>query len=335
MNLLITGGTGFFGRALLKYLCSMYDSSNGFPYERVIVLSRDPNSFLERYPQFDRLRWLTFFRADILAPKNLSAAADLGPFYAILHAASDSTDAARMSHTQRFDQILNGTRNLLEFATAQQVKRFLFTSSGGVYGSQPSEISHIEESYLGIPDPLHIGSTYGLAKRMGEHLCTIYAKTSGLEIIIARCFAFVGEDLPLNAHFAIGNFISDALTKPQIEVHGDGSPLRSYMCQTDLAYWLLILLQKGRNGEAYNVGSDEAISIGDLAKRVADVVSPGKPVVIHGAPTADNAQRYRYVPSIAKAKSELGLSLRVSLTDAVRRTALACKKQRHVFGFGY
>ncbi len=321
MNLLITGGTGFFGRALLTHLAALRHAPQGLPYSQVTVLSRDPDTFLKRYPQFADPSWLVFVRGDICNAESLSTVNRFGPFSAILHAAADSTDAAQLSPLQRLDQILTGTRNVLDVALAHQGARFLFVSSGGVYGPQPADISHLEESYLGVPDPLQVGSTYGLAKRMSEHLCALYADAHGLEAVVARCFAFVGKDLPLNAHFAIGNFIGDALTKPQIEVQGNGSPLRSYMCQTDLAHWLMVLLQHGRKGEAYNVGSDQAISIGDLAKLVATVVSPGKPVVIRGAPAADNVQRNRYVPSTAKAQKELGLSLSVSLHDAVRRAA--------------
>jgi dTDP-glucose 4,6-dehydratase len=69
----------------------------------------------------------------------------------------------------------------------------------------------------------------------------------------------VSEDLPTIAHFAIGNCIRDAFEKPEIIVKGNGSPIWSYMYQSDLAHWLLILLQHGTAGDAYNVGSDEAL----------------------------------------------------------------------------
>ena len=140
--------------------------------------------------------------------------------------------------------------------------------------------------------------------------------------MVARCFAFVGPDLPLDVHFAIGNFIRDALTADAITVAGDGTPLRTYLYQSDLAQWLFTLLERGRSGEAYNVGSDEVISIADLAHLVRYILAPEKPVHIIGQPAPGSA-RNRYVPDIHKANQELGLSVSLSLAEAIRRTGAA------------
>jgi len=87
-------------------------------------------------------------------------------------------------------------------------------------------------------------------------------------------------------------------------------PLRTYLDQTDLAHWLFTLLESGRPGEAYNVGSDEVISIAGLAHLVRDVLAPEKPVHILGKPYP-GAARNRYVPDIRKAQQQLGLSVTV------------------------
>jgi dTDP-glucose 4,6-dehydratase len=175
----------------------------------------------------------------------------------------------------------------------------------------------IPESYCGMPDPLSMTSAYGVGKRMAEHLCYQYAHKYGLETVVARCFAFVGRDLPRGAHFAIGNFMRDALERSVVEVNGDGSPVRTYMDQRDLARWLMILITRGRAGEAYNVGSDVEITIEDLANLVRDVLAPHKPVVIKEV-GGIQGHRNRYVPSIRKARQELGLTLEYSLEEAIR-----------------
>ncbi len=127
-------------------------------------------------------------------------------------------------------------------------------------------------------------------------------------------------------HFAIGNFLNAAIHNRPIEIKGDGTPYRSWMYMSDLAAWLWTLLVRGQSHRAYNVGSDEDYSIAAAAKLVAQTLRPdGKggsdlPVHIHGV--ADPLfPANRYVPSIERARQELGLKVRVPLAEAVRRTA--------------
>jgi dTDP-glucose 4,6-dehydratase len=313
--LLLTGGTGFFGRAILRLLASSQDADN--QWQEVVVLARNPRAFLSAYPEFAELPWLRFHQGDILVPGSLPQDAT---FEACFHAATDSTNGPLLQPLERFNQIMDGTRNMLDWALAQNVRRFLLTSSGGVYGVPPAAISYMPETWNGLPDVLNAASAYGVGKRVAEHLCSLYADTHDLEVVIARCYAFVGPDLPLDVHFAIGNFIRDALWAEEIVVNGDGTPLRSYLDQRDLARWLLTLLRHGKAGEAYNVGSDRAISIADLAHLVRDLVSPGKPVRILGKPV-EGAERQRYVPDISKIGRDLGLHPSFSLEESILAAA--------------
>jgi dTDP-glucose 4,6-dehydratase len=155
-----------------------------------------------------------------------------------------------------------------------------------------------------------------MGKRAAEHLCSLYNDRFGLESVIARCFAFVGEDLPLNAHFAIGNFIHDALYSNEINVAGNGTPVRSYMNQADLARWLLCILDKGIAGRAYNVGSDEGISISELAHLVRNILGPSKPVAFRNTATTFQGRNV-YLPDISAAKNDLNLDVIISLRDSI------------------
>jgi len=312
-RILLTGGTGFFGRALLRHFLASGMAAD----TTVCVLSRDPQRFQAAHPELVACDRISFLRADIENRQSLPWDQE---FTHVLHAATESTVGLRLTPLKRFNQIVVGTANLLDLAVATGAERFLLTSSGGIYGPQPPELAAISEDWLGSP-LMHDSSTaYSQAKRAAEYLCTLYREAHGLQTVIARCFAFVGEDLPLDAHFAIGNFIRDALHAEAITVAGDGTPLRTYLDQRDLAHWLWTLLLQGQDGEAYNVGSDRVISIAELAHLVRDLLAPEKPVRILGK--ADpSAARNRYVPNISKILARHGLRVEVCLEQAILSTA--------------
>lgn len=311
MKLLLTGGTGFFGRALLRKLS--YDAAAGNGVPEVVVLSRYPKNFIASYPEFENQHWLKLSEGNILDSCSLPKNSD---FSHILHAATESTNGPNLTPLQRYDEIVIGTRNILEYAVSNNIPKLLLTSSGGVYGPQPKDMDKIPESYLGSPDPLDPVNAYSLGKRSAEHLCSLFGEKHEIEIVIARCFAFVGHDLPQDAHFAIGNFISDALHKDFISVTGDGSQIRSYLNQKDLAIWLMILLEKGKEGLVYNVGSDESISISELAYLVRDTLSPGKSVIFQKEKNTHQGRNI-YIPDITKAKHDLNLKVSILLQESL------------------
>ena len=217
------------------------------------------------------------------------------------------------------DTIIEGTRHALDFAATCGARKFLLTSSGAVYGKQPPEITHIPEDYLGAPDPMDPKSAYGQGKRIAEHLCSLYAQQTNIEMKIARCFAFVGPYLPLNIHFAIGNFIRDAMNGGPIIVKGDGTPYRSYLYAADLAIWLWTILFKGQSCHPYNVGSDKSYSIAEIANAVSQKFPETISVKIIGVATPQQMPE-RYVPDLQNAKSELGLITSILLSQAITRT---------------
>jgi dTDP-glucose 4,6-dehydratase len=313
-RIFLTGGTGFFGSWLLESLLWAQDRL-GLELEAV-VLTRDPDAFRARAPHLASHSGVTLLAGDVR-----SYEFPAGTFSHFIHAATDASAKLNdESPVHMLDTIVAGTRHALDHAVTCQAKRFLLTSSGAVYGKQPPEMIHIPEDYTGAPDPLSPRSAYGEGKRMAEHLCALYARGSGLEPKIARCFAFVGPYLPLDVHYAIGNFIRDALRGGPIVVQGDGTPFRSYLYAADLAIWLWTILIRGQSCRAYNVGSEESITIERLAHVVRDVLSPGAEIHILQVPDAASRPE-RYVPRVERTSRELGLRQIVLLDDAIRRTA--------------
>jgi len=140
------------------------------------------------------------------------------------------------------------------------------------------------------------------------------------EAKIARCWAFCGPHLPLDAHFAVGNFIGDALAGRPISIGGDGSPRRSYLYAADLAIWLWTMLFRGPALEPVNVGSAADVSIRELAETVAETLSPGTEVRVAKRAVPGVAPS-RYVPDVSRAEELLGLRETVGLAEQIRRTA--------------
>ena len=156
---------------------------------------------------------------------------------------------------------------------------------------------------------------YGRGKVAAERLLV----GSGLDVKIARCFSFVGQYLDRTIYYAIGNFIQNCLDGDPIIINGDGTPLRSYLYADDLVEWLFAILERVKSGRPYNVGSDHALSILELAERVRRVLGTRNEIIVKGRPEP-GAKPSVYVPDIGRAQGELGLSVSVSLDEAIRRT---------------
>lgn len=304
-SLFLTGGTGFFGKSILQWLLE-----NPLDFLDLTILSRHPQAFLDANPQFQDLRNLSFVQGDIR-----SFAFPRTTFDAILHAATPADANLEREHPdEMYSIIVDGTHHVLDLAMQCGCKRFLMTSSGGVYGVQPPELSHLSESF-----PCQPVSAYGRGKHEAERLCVIAAAKHNFTALLPRCFSFVGPYLPLDAHFAIGNFINDCLKNRPIMIQGDGTPLRSYLYADDLVEWLLKILVHGAHGHTYNVGSEEAISIRDLAYLVQRCTGATNEVILQQ--TTEHTQLpERYVPSTERIRHDLGVTQTVGLEEAIRRT---------------
>ena len=194
--------------------------------------------------------------------------------------------------TNHFDYAIHaasgGTKEFLDFVETLDIPKCLYISSGAIYNRTDD---------------------YAKNKMADEKLCGEHPANP----VIARCYTFVGPRQRLDAQWAVGNFLKDALEGRYITVKGDGKAVRSYMHMADLVVWLLTLLAKGTPGKPYNVGSEEAVSIENLARTIGRITGCG--IRIEANPCEANC----YVPTTFSAKA-LGLKVNIPLYESLQRT---------------
>ena len=295
-RLFITGGTGFFGKSMLDY--RLRHPEWHWAKAEWVILSRSPERFAATCPRLATQPGISFAAGDVR-----DFAFPEGHFDAIIHAATSAVTT--LADTEMTSVIMDGARHVTDFAKAAGCSKILFTSSGAVYGPQ---ITPARED-----DACEPVTAYGKGKLAVERLLV----NAGFDVKIARCFAFTGPHLNRGIHFAIGNFIQNCLDGKPIIINGDGTPLRSYLYADDLVEWLFAILERGENGRPYNVGSNRAVSIRELAETVRDALGSKSEIIVKGMPKAGEKPSV-YVPSIERARSELGLDVKVALENAIR-----------------
>lgn len=312
-RIFIAGGTGFFGCWLLESLAWANDRQN--LNVKALVLSRNPEGFAKKAPHLYHHRTIQFWKGDIkdfMFPE--------GQFAYLIHTAIHQQPADRNpSNLALTNEMLSGTKRLLDFCLQAGVNKMLLVSTGAVYGQIPPGLEKIPEDFTGSFDPASSASGYHHVRRMMESLTALYAKEHHFEAKIARGFAFIGPYLPLNGRFAAGDFIMDAVSGRPLTVKGDGKAVRSYLYMADLAIWLWTILLKGNNRRPYNVGSEDPTTILALAEEIAHRCSPPLPVLVSGHSSPGVAPNH-YVPDTTRAQTEIGLRQTISIADAVTKT---------------
>jgi nucleoside-diphosphate-sugar epimerase len=311
-SIFLIGGTGFFGKWLLESF--IYINEKLSLNARLTSLTRNPESFLQAFPFYnDYSNSVRFVKGDILSFDFKLE----DKFQYIIHAATAASESLNKENPLlMMDTITVGTRRVLDFALSQPIEGFLFISSGAIYGKQPSNVSHIKESDCFKIDINNSNAGYSEGKRIAELYCSTYFEKYNLPVKIARCFAFVGPYLPLDTHFAIGNFINNVIKNEDIVIMGDGSTTRSYMYASDLsiAIWKILLI--GNNNKPYNVGVDNAYSLKEIALMLNKNYGNDVQILNMNKDLLKNI----YVPNIDALKNELNIKNFVQIEDAVQKT---------------
>lgn len=300
-NLFITGGTGFWGKNILDNIIS---SPNNI-FDKIVVLTRDSKKFLSLFPQFNSNK-IEYIDGDVR-----DFTIDRTDFNYILHLATDASKELNDNNPlQMMDVIINGTKKVIELAKKQHnLKRMIFASSGAVYGTIPAEIEQVSEEMrfdIDFTNPIY---AYAQAKRTAEMMCRIGIEKFEIPIVILRGFAFIGRYLPLDSHFAIGNFLKQAQEEGKITIKSDGKAKRSYMDAEDLAQTILKLLTKETlKHNIYNIGSNQAKTLKEWAEWVAEKQHKTIAIEILGQEQKGYSAGNNYIPNIDRFIEELNIN---------------------------
>lgn len=259
-NILIAGGTGFVGKWITEMLIYLNEE---YKYNiSIYLLARN----IPQKNNYESVNYIKYIKSDI---RNLKQIPQEINYIINAIGSPDSRDYLSFP-IKTIDTIFNGTKNLLNSASyLPNLKKILHLSSNKVYGNNYSE-NPIPESGL-INNKIESQDIYAQSKSASEALCNAYISELQLPITIVRPFSFIGPFQHLDKPWAINNFIRDALLGGKIRILGDESTVRSYMYGSDMAFYILTILSKGSVGEVYNLGSDNRISLLELALLIKEI----------------------------------------------------------------
>ena len=261
-RIVVTGAGGMLGSFLVDTLLRINDvCGTGMT---VYAAGRNTDRLKER---FGIRRDISFLKHDLLQPPGFE---DLSPHY-IIHAAGNSDPAAfNTDPTGTLIGNINGTYELLKYAGRNGCYRFLYVSSGEVYGIGEPDVESYDESCSGYVDPLSVRSCYPMSKRAAENLCVSYSGQYHLDTVIVRPCHIYGPGFRSGDSHAYVQFLKDALAGKDIVMKSAGAQIRSYIYVADCVSGILTALLQGKNCQAYNIANpDSTVSVAGLAKEIA------------------------------------------------------------------
>lgn len=307
-HILITGGTGFIGSWLSEML-TVLNEEYGFNV-KIYLLGRNP-------PQTNSLKSnanIIFIKSDIRNLKLIPSEINF-----IIHAAGSPDSAEHISYPSKtLDTFYIGTKNILDLGSRlPNLVKIVHLSSNKVYGDN-FENALIAESN-NRTSTLKVNDVYAEAKRVSESLCRAFISEANLPIVITRPFAFVGPFQSLEKPWALNNFIRDAILGGPIRILGNQQTTKSYLYGSDVAAYLLNLLVLGKVGEVYNLGSQEFISLIDLAQKIKEII--GNSIDIKIKSSKDEYQTTLFdVPECSKIIQETGNLPAFSFEESLKKT---------------
>lgn len=281
-KILVTGATGLIGGCLVDTLMA-----NPLCDYEVYASGRNEERARKRFVEFYEKNCFHFINHDVMLPLQSDVHFDF-----IVHAASGANP---LEYAKRPVEVMKsnilGVTNLIEYGHEHGMKRFLYVSSGEVYGEGDGRV--FSEDYSGYVDITSPRSCYPSSKRAAETLCVSYASEYGIESVIARPCHIYGPHFTESDNRVYAQFIRSVLRGEDIVMKSTGEQFRSWCYVVDCVSALLHMLLKGENCQAYNIADENSnITIKELAEIIAEI--GGRKVVID-QPDADEKRGFNVV----------------------------------------
>jgi nucleoside-diphosphate-sugar epimerase len=311
-NILITGGNGFIPSYLVDVF-ARYNKELENP-AKILVINKNPISPNSRLSHLRQAQNFLSLEQDLSEDISIPNKMDI-----IIHAASRANPASFMKDpVDTIKTNVFAAQKLLDYSVENKVEKFLFFSSGEVYGDNPpKEFIPIPEEYKGEVDVLGKKACYAESKRFAETLCSAYSRQFNLDAKIARIFHTYGPGMREDGK-AVTDFFRQAIDKKEIRLKDRGGAKIAFCYVSDMTRGLLRVLFNGKSAEAYNIGNNEQTpSIKELAENICEVLNNGSKVYINeNAPLSANI--VTRVPNLSKLGS-LGVYPKVSLNEGLQR----------------
>ena len=265
-SILITGGTGLIGSFLADLL--LYANKEKDAGIQIYLLARNEKRIKERFASSLEEERLHFVIQDVVTPFALSVPIDY-----IIHAAGDGFPSAFREHpVETMTPALFGTYHLLQYARECQAKRFLYISSGEVYGRMPGNKTAFTEDDCGYLNTIEVRSCYPIAKRCGETLCVSFGEEYQIPVVVARLSHIYGACVSNSDNRATAQFLDCVCRGESIVLNSAGRQMRSYTYVADCVSGILTVLLNGTDKEAYNIANPiSRVTIAQFARILADV----------------------------------------------------------------
>lgn len=285
-----TGCTGFVGSWLIYSF--LYANQKYSLNAHLTLLTRNPEKFWNNFSDIKNNSNIQIHSGDIETFTIPDGDCDF-----VIHGATEVASLHNDSdHSEILDVALRGTKRIITFCNLKKVQKVLFLSSGAAYGEQLKDTEFIDEQFKTNLTSSDKRSVYGLSKKLSEEMLFHEINPFVTKVYSARIFACAGPFLPLNSEFAFSHFLKSCLENKDIKINGNGKTIRSYIYGADLALILWKILLNGENKEIYNIGSDQEISISQLAEKIKQTLKSSVNIEVLG----EGDEFSRYIPSIKK-----------------------------------